>query len=820
MNMKQYFVIISCLIRASYSLAVVPVTVEVLEVNKIWDQAPHNAFTDLVRWNDAFYCAFREGRGHVSTDGRIRILESKDADVWTSAAQISLEGFDLRDAHLSVTPDDRLMLLGGAAPREKDNQSAPTGTFVSFSKNGREWTPPQIAVEPGRWLWCVTWHEGKAYGVSYTAGQGNERYLDLLISDDGINYEQQVPKLFDQGYPTEVTLRYDSDETCYALVRRDRRGDDPSSALLGISQPDYKQWQWKDLGSEFNGFGGPNLIQIPGGHWLAAGRMHDGSAHTALCYLDVENGTMTKLLKLPSGGDTSYPGMIWHNDILYISYYSSHEGKTNIYLAKVKVTLKSTKQIEDNDSHTALLSAKEILKRYELSLVVMREKARFTAELEQILNGAFTYKANKYKHRRVVHRDSTRFGLSRESKRFDDQNKIIGHNCLTSIYEDERAMITQNPYGQPPEHLRIDFRPQSIKDRFLANLGTGRLLDGVTYGAHNKTFFEVMSEAQSLQLRDKTEIVDGHKTYVLEANTKYGKHILWIDPEYGYNARRMTIHKVTGDYDFDTKLGDQPRPLPPNTSPSVPWCATVKSDLTVDNIKIEKVNGQYVPVSANIRDYEEFEDGQFTEIISNYKRRDIDFNPDFDVMVRNFLEKVPDQTTVYVYHEQSSTATYKWQNGQVVDFQGRKVDYRPKKFQSLLGKPLPSLEGFGVRFSEISNSNTIIIICFWDMNQRPSRNCIMQLAKRAEQLKTKGVTVVAIQSSKVDQSTLHDWVKKNNIPFPVGMIQDDEEKTRFNWGVKSLPWLILTDREHIVTAEGFGLDELNNKIREDGNNEH
>jgi len=333
---ERYISIILCLFCAPFSLAAVPVTVEVVEVKEIWDQAPHNAFTDLVRWNDAFYCAFREGRGHVSTDGRIRILESKDVDVWASAALISLEGFDLRDAHLSVTPDGRLMLIGGAAPREKDNQSAPTGSFVSFSKDGRQWTQPQIVVEPGRWLWCVTWHKGKAYGVSYTAGKG-DRYLDLLVSEDGIHYTKYVPGLFERGYPNEVTLRFDSEGTCYALVRRDRRGDEPSSAMLGISRPDYKKWQWKNLGSEFNGFGGPNFIQIPGGRWLAAGRMHDGGAHTALCYLDVENGKMTRLLKLPSGGDTSYPGMVWHNNILYISYYSSHEAKTSIYLAELKI---------------------------------------------------------------------------------------------------------------------------------------------------------------------------------------------------------------------------------------------------------------------------------------------------------------------------------------------------------------------------------------------------------------------------------------------------------------------------------------------------
>jgi hypothetical protein len=50
---------------------------------------------------------------------------------------------------------------------------------------------------------------------------------------------------------------------------------------------------------------------------------------------------MTKLIKLPSGGDTSYPGLVWHKNMLYVSYYSSHEGKTSIYLAKVKIKLKT-----------------------------------------------------------------------------------------------------------------------------------------------------------------------------------------------------------------------------------------------------------------------------------------------------------------------------------------------------------------------------------------------------------------------------------------------------------------------------------------------
>ena len=98
------------------------------------------------------------------------------------------------------------------------------------------------------------------------------------------------------------------------------------------------------------------------------------------------------------------------------------------------------------------------------------------------------------------------------------------------------------------------------------------------------------------------------------------------------------------------------------------------------------------------------------------------------------------------------------------------------------------------------------------MQQRPSLYFIIRLSKHDEQLKNEGVTIIAVQSSKIDEKTLDEWVKENNVPFPVGMIQGNEEKTRFTWGVKSLPWLILTDKKHIVQAEGFGINELDEKI--------
>jgi hypothetical protein len=91
----------------------------VVGVTRISDRAPHSAFTDLLRWRDQLWCAFREGSGHVpGTNGVIRVLVSDDGEDWRSAALLDEAGVDLRDPKLSVTPDGRLMVwMGGSVYR-------------------------------------------------------------------------------------------------------------------------------------------------------------------------------------------------------------------------------------------------------------------------------------------------------------------------------------------------------------------------------------------------------------------------------------------------------------------------------------------------------------------------------------------------------------------------------------------------------------------------------------------------------------------------------------------------------------------------------
>ena len=297
----------------------------------IWNEAPHNAFTNLIRYKDEWFCVFREGQGHVSPDGALRVIVSKDGEEWESAARITSDTADLRDAQICVTPEGKLMLSGAAALHDKS--IAHHRTMAYFSDDGRTWTDGVQIGEDDLWLWRVSWHGDSAYGIGYTTGdKWPHRFTRLYKSDDGINFDIHVDKLRDEEYSNESCIVFTEDDTAYCLLRRDQKAPLETNGLLGTSKPPYKDWSWQDLGAKI---GGPCMIQLPNGRFVAAVRLYDNKTRTGLCWVDPDEGTLTEFLSLPSGGDTSYPGMVWHDDILWVSYYSSHEGKTSIYLAKV-----------------------------------------------------------------------------------------------------------------------------------------------------------------------------------------------------------------------------------------------------------------------------------------------------------------------------------------------------------------------------------------------------------------------------------------------------------------------------------------------------
>src|ERR1700722_11772338 len=81
---------------------------------KIWDAAPHNAFTDLILFRGKWFCIFRESDSHAGHNGTLRLITTQDTIAWTSLHTWEESGYDLRDPKLSITPEGNLMLLAGA----------------------------------------------------------------------------------------------------------------------------------------------------------------------------------------------------------------------------------------------------------------------------------------------------------------------------------------------------------------------------------------------------------------------------------------------------------------------------------------------------------------------------------------------------------------------------------------------------------------------------------------------------------------------------------------------------------------------------------
>ncbi len=311
---------------------------KIISVDRIWDRAGHNAFTDLVNFNNTFYCVFREGISHTPKNGdhamingSIRMIASKDGENWVSVAHIFEKDIDLRDPKLTITPDNRLMILmGGSVYNGKHLESSRGRVCFYYPENGALSKIQEINIDKkirtgGDWLWNVTWLNGTAYGVVYQGVKNplNDYPAHLVKSVDGINFEY-VSSLEITTSPTEADVKFLTDGKMVIIIRGKK-------GAIGASAAPYTNWEWNTLPVPL---GGPELIVLKNGKLICATRVYNekDARRTVLAEVTLAGG-FKELVTLPSGGDTSYAGMVLKDGILYVSYYSSHEGQTTIYMA-------------------------------------------------------------------------------------------------------------------------------------------------------------------------------------------------------------------------------------------------------------------------------------------------------------------------------------------------------------------------------------------------------------------------------------------------------------------------------------------------------
>ena len=81
-------------------------------------------------------------------------------------------------------------------------------------------------------------------------------------------------------------------------------------------------------------------------------------------------------------------------------------------------------------------------------------------------------------------------------------------------------------------------------------------------------------------------------------------------------------------------------------------------------------------------------------------------------------------------------------------------------------------------------------------------------------IEEKGVIAAVLHCSKTDPGIADTWGRAEKIRLPIGKIQDVAPEVLRAWRIETLPHLILTNTDHVITAEGFGVGQLNEKIGE------
>jgi hypothetical protein len=299
---------------------------------------------------------------------------------------------------------------------------------------------------------------------------------------------------------------------------------------------------------------------------------------------------------------------------------------------------------------------------------------------------------------------------------------------------------------------------------------------------------KILKQSGVAKLHDKTEAIDDNTCYIVEGKTQSENYKIWIDPNNGFNVRKAVVNKKYNNQPINTENSRKK--------------FLMGLEVIISDVEIEKVGEHYIPISAKLNRSYKYSDGTTQTDSLTSKRSKIQLNPNFEEMGAFVMDGIPEGTRVINIDKPGFI--FIWHDGKVTP-----INIQPLP---LTGKQLPELKELETESSP-DMIDKIVLVCFFDYEQRPSRNCIIQLSKSAQELQTKDIVIFAVQASKVEKVKLDEWIKESNISLPVGMIVSDEEKTRINWGIKSLPWLILTDENHIVTAEGFSINEVGEKLQ-------
>jgi len=310
---------------------------------------------------------------------------------------------------------------------------------------------------------------------------------------------------------------------------------------------------------------------------------------------------------------------------------------------------------------------------------------------------------------------------------------------------------------------------------------------------------KLLRKAGNLSVRRTKEKAGRSPCYIIEGVYKKDKYTIWLDPEHGYNIAKAVVERprsnVQGLQGFRAEIKD---------------------------VRFRKIDGKWVPVSANLEDRFDYNNGHYCTGSNQIKVTEIVFNPDHDALGSFGTDDIKDGTKVPFYTgspHRIYDPQYMWSRDSkfVADRKGRLVRYEPDKGILPVVKTLPTFKMFDLKLKPDETKDKIILLCFIDIKQA-SQEYAFNLAERAPNLADNDVLLIFVDAAGSEKEQIDAWARQDSIKVPVGrLFKELLKEIRQAWGIENLPRLVLTDRNHVIIAEGFAFEDLEAKIQEADN---
>ncbi len=189
------------------------------------DANKHQAFKDLVFFDNQFFLVFRESDSHVyGLDGVIKLLKSSDGTNWKLIKQFSVSGIDLRDPKFAVNNGKLMLYIHGSTYQGKSIAS-----FRDFRVDYTDkWDNIREVILDNKlsttlkisgnkaWPWRIVWYNN----IAYTIGYNGVDIFGIYKSTDGLFFKNEKNFSNITNSPTEATIRANAKGDFYVLARR------------------------------------------------------------------------------------------------------------------------------------------------------------------------------------------------------------------------------------------------------------------------------------------------------------------------------------------------------------------------------------------------------------------------------------------------------------------------------------------------------------------------------------------------------------------------------------------------------------------------